>query len=466
MANLVKSIPETVSTLRATFATGRTRDIAWRKAQLEAFERMINDHKDALIESVQKDLRRPKFECHLGEIALLQTEVGLALANLSSWMKPEKLPTPLLQVKGVSQCLMEPQPLGTVLVIGAWNYPCLLLLQPAIGAIAAGNAVVMKPSEVSANTSKLIAELVPKYLDREAIVVIEGAVDETTALLKEKFDHIFYTGNGAVGKIVLRAAAEHLTPVTLELGGKSPCIVDAGTDIEIAARRIINGKFFNAGQTCVAPDYLLVHEKIYGEFVEKLKGYIVQFFGEDPQKSSDLARIVNARHHRRIADLLKNGGANAKIVAGGKLDEADLYIAPTLVTDVDPASKLMQEEIFGPVLPILKITTIDEAISFVNARAKPLALYVFPGSSATKNAVQNRTTSGGFVVNDVIVHVACGELPFGGVGESGMGRYHGKFTFDTFSHQRGVLDKTMFLDLPIRYPPYSDSKLGWVKMML
>jgi aldehyde dehydrogenase (NAD+) len=351
-----------------------------------------------------------------------------------------------------------------VLVISPWNFPIDLSLVPLAGAIAAGNCAILKPSEVSVHTSELLAQLLAEALDQDCVRVVEGAVEETTALLAQRFDHIFYTGNGAVGRIVLRAAAEHLTPVTLELGGKSPVIVDKDCNLEVTARRIIWGKFLNCGQVCIAPDYLLVHEDIHSALSAKLAETIVEFYGEDPQKSPDYSRIINQHHHRRLMRLMNESGAT--IHQGGQADEQDHYIAPTILTDVSPDSSLMQEEIFGPLLPVLSVGDIDEAIAFVNARPKPLALYYFGKNSTNRDAVLRRTSSGGAAVNQVIFQFMGPHLPFGGVGASGMGQYHGRHSIDTFSHKKSVLDRPTFLDPHLAYPPLTPGKLKWLKRLV
>jgi aldehyde dehydrogenase (NAD+) len=354
------------------------------------------------------------------------------------------------------------EPLGVVLVIAPWNYPVQLLLSPLIGAIAAGNCAVLKPSEVTPTVSRLLATLVPRYLDPACVALVEGGVDETTALLRERFDHVFYTGNGAVAKVVMRAAAEHLTPVTLELGGKSPCIVDRNVDLEIAARRIVWGKFLNAGQTCIAPDYVLVHESRESELLDAMKRTLRAFYGDDPKKSPDYGRVVNERHHRRLAVLLKDG----EVVAGGEADEATRFIAPTILRNVAPDAPIMQVEIFGPILPVLRVASIDEAVAFVNARPKPLALYVFTRDAQVEEDVIARTTSGGACVNAPLWHIANPELPFGGVGPSGMGSYHGRDSFETFSHRKSVVTKSTRVDPKMAYPPYSKLKTAILKRLM
>jgi aldehyde dehydrogenase (NAD+) len=326
-------------------------------------------------------------------------------------------------------------PLGVVLIIAPWNYPFQLMMAPLVGAIAAGNCAVLKPSEVAPATSALFAKFIPRYVDPDCFPVVEGAVKETTELLNEQFDHIFYTGNGSVGRIVMAAAAKHLTPVTLELGGKSPVIVDSTADLDITAKRIVWAKFVNAGQTCVAPDYILVEDRVHDALVHRMVACIREFYGDDPQQSPDFARVVNARHHQRLMKLLGAG----EIVAGGKGDEADRYIAPTIIKDVPEDAPVMQDEIFGPILPVLSVPSVDAAMAFINRRPKPLALYLFSSDERTHERVLKRTTSGGVTINHGWLHLGVPDLPFGGVGESGMGAYHGKRSFDVFSHQKAVL---------------------------
>jgi len=355
------------------------------------------------------------------------------------------------------------EPLGVVLIIAPWNYPISLVLKPLIGAISAGNCVVIKPSEVSENCAKWLTSNITKYLDTNCIQVYEGGPQETENLLKQQFDMIFYTGNTHVGKFVMKAAAEHLTPVTLELGGKSPCIVDKDIDLETSARRIVAGKFANVGQTCVAPDYILVHDQVEDKFVDKLQQVIKEFYGDNPQSSRDYSRIINQRHTKRLEKLLQ--GQN--VISGGSVDVQDNYISPTLVKISSDKlnSPIMQDEIFGPILPILTIHNIDEAIEFVNSRPKPLALYIFSKNTGVQKRVLETTSSGGACVNETVFHVACKTLPFGGVGPSGMGSYNGFHSFDTFSHKKSVLDRATWLDPSIRYPPYTDRKIWWFKKL-
>ena len=321
---------------------------------------------------------------------------------------------------------------------------------------------MIKPSEMAPNVSALLAKWLPRYLDPKAIQVMEGGVPETTALLREKWDHIFYTGNGRVGRIVMEAAAKHLTPVTLELGGKSPCIVDESADLDTTAKRIVHGKFVNAGQTCVAPDYVLVHDRVHDALINRMVSAIREFYGDDPQKSPDFARIIDERHHARLTRLLRE----ADVVTGGETDLADRYIAPTILKNVKEDASVMQEEIFGPILPVISVPNIDSAIAFVNRRAKPLALYAFARNKDAQDRILAKTSAGGTTINHVWLHLSVPELPFGGVGESGMGAYHGRHSFETFSHRRSVLKKPTLADLPILFPPYAAWKLRWLKRLL
>jgi aldehyde dehydrogenase (NAD+) len=456
----VDEIAATVERLRRTFDSGATRPLAWRTAQLRGLAQLIEENESALLDALAADLGKPRFEGWIAETGFLVGEIRHTLKNLRRWMKPRRVRAPLAVQPG--RATVEVEPLGVVLIIGPWNYPQQLVLAPLIGALAAGNAAVIKPSEVAPASSALLARLLPKYLDATAIAVVEGAVPETTKLLQQRFDHIFYTGNGTVGRIVMQAAAQHLTPVTLELGGKSPCIVDADVDLDVAARRIVWGKFFNAGQTCIAPDYVLVHESVEERLLQKMGESLRTFYGDDPKQSPDFARIVNERHHARLTKLLDSG----KVAHGGQTDVATRYLAPTVLRDVAPDAPVMADEIFGPILPVLKVKSVDEAIDFVNARPKPLALYVFTRSREQARRVLGRTSSGGACVNDALSHVLPTDLPFGGVGPSGMGAYHGRASFDTFSHTRSVLDRPTMLDPPLRYPPYTQTKHRWAKRFI
>ena len=447
-----------VQRMRSTFESGVTRSAEWRMRELKQLERLISDNEAEITEALHADLGKCHFEAFIGETGFMLGDVKHAIKNVRRWMKPKRVKAPLTVQP--AKAVVHSEPLGVVLIIAPWNYPFQLALSPLVGAISAGNTAIIKPSEVAPATSAVIAKLVPRYLDRDAIAVVEGGVPETTTLLAQRFDHIFYTGNGTVGRIVMVAAAEHLMPNTLDLGGKSPCIVDREVDLDVAARRIVWGKFFNAGQTCVAPDYILVHESMQQRLLDKLDETIKQFYGADPQASSDYARIVNERHHDRLTKLLDSG----EVVSGGKADKKNRYIAPTVLRDVPATAPVMADEIFGPILPVLSVKDIEEAIRFINDRPKPLALYVFTKDKDVAERVLGQTSSGGACVNDCVTHLAPPDLPFGGVGASGMGAYHGKTSFDTFTHKKSVLDKGS-MDPPLRYPPYTDDKLKWVKRL-
>ena len=436
---------------REFFATGKTKSYEFRKTQLEKLEKLIKEHDQIILDALHQDLRKPAIEAFGSEVLGSISEIKYILKHLRTWMKPQKVSTPLNLFPSSSS--IHTEPLGVVLIVAPWNYPFSLTMQPLLGAIAAGNCAILKPSEHTPNTSRVIAQIINNNFDPSFITVIEGGIETNQALLAEKFDHIFFTGGTAIGKIVMAAAAKHLTPVTLELGGKSPCIVDATCDLEITAKRIIWGKFYNCGQTCIAPDYLLVQKSIKPILLEKLISYIKTFFGDNPQQSADLGRIVNERQFDRLVGLLDEG----KILVGGQYDRGDRYIAPTLIDQVSPDAKVMAEEIFGPILPILEYDQIEEAIALVNAQPKPLALYLFSKNEQLQQRIVQEVAYGGGCFNDIILHVGNPELPFGGVGNSGIGSYHGKASFDTFSHRKSILKNSFRFDLKWRYPPYTMS---------
>lgn len=447
--------------LRDVFRSGRTKDVAWRKEQLKAIQAMLQENTKRFEEALAADMGKPGLEAALADIGFPIGEAKLALKNLDKWMKPEKVPTP--STAGPGKSYLKYDPLGVVLIISPWNYPVQLCFNPLVAAVAAGNTAVIKPSELNPQTSALIAELVPQYLDKEAIVVVEGAVEETTALLEQRWDHILYTGNGTVGRIVMAAAAKHLTPVTLELGGKSPCIVLPDADLKQAAHRIGYGKWSNAGQTCTAPDYILVQKDAEAELIDQLKAVISEFYGSDPKASKDFCRIVAERHVDRLAGLLEG---DVEVVAGGQVDRDERYVAPTMLRGVTMDSKVMQSEIFGPILPIIAVDDVDQAIDMINDGDKPLALYVFTKDKAVSDKVLASTSSGGVTVNGTLFHCANPNLPFGGVGESGMGSYHGEWGFKALSHRKGVLEKTTLMDPKIAYPPYSGFKNWFLRKMM
>lgn len=429
---------DVVARLRATFRTGRTRPLEWRTGQLRRLRAMLTERGADLAAALKADLGKSSTEAYRTEIDFTVREIDHTLDHLDSWLRPEPAPVPAY-LGADATAWTRYDPLGVVLVIAPWNYPAQLLLAPVVGALASGNAVVAKPSELAPATSAALAELLPAYLDADAVAVVEGGVPETTALLAERFDHVFYTGNGTVGRIVMRAAAEHLTPVTLELGGKSPVFVDRGTDLDVVADRLARGKFLNAGQTCVAPDYVLTYPETAAALEAALVRAVDALYGAAPAASPEYGRIVNERHFDRLSALLNSG----RVVVGGGSDRTGKYIAPTVLADVDPESPVMQEEIFGPILPILTVSGLDEAIGFINDRDKPLALYVFSESSETRDRIAAETSSGGLGYGLPLAHLTVSDLPFGGVGESGMGNYHGRYSIETFSHRKAVLSKPL-----------------------
>ncbi len=450
-------IKDLIQQQREFFATGQTKTLNFRLEQLQRLKQAITHSETAILEAVKADLRRPDLEAYF-ELAP-RVELNYAIKRLKSWAKPQNVPTSLAQFPASAQII--PEPLGVVLILGPWNYPFQLMLTPLVGAIAAGNCAMLKPSEIAANTSTVITDIIQKTFDPAYVAAVEGDVDTSQALLAEKFDHIFFTGGSTVGQIVMEAAAKHLTPVTLELGGKSPCLVDQDVDIDIAAKRIVWGKFINAGQTCIAPDYLWVHTAIKSELVKALQTQITAFYGEDPQTSPDFSRIISSRHFESLRQLLNSG----KIIMGGQTDAEEKYIAPTLIDQVSWQEPVMQAEIFGPILPILEYSDLGEAIAQINDRPKPLALYFFSRDQQKQQRVLQETSSGGICFNDTVLQFTSKFLPFGGVGSSGIGRYHGKASFDTFSHYRSVLKKTFWLDLPLRYAPYQ-GKFNLMKFIL
>ncbi|MFE1878987.1 aldehyde dehydrogenase family protein [Streptomyces diastatochromogenes] len=429
---------DVVARLRATFRTGRTKPVEWRTGQLRRLRAMLTENGAALAAALHTDLGKSGTEAYRTEIDFTVREIDHTLEHLDEWLRPESAPVPA-HLGGDATAWTQYDPLGVVLVIAPWNYPAQLLLAPMVGALASGNAVVAKPSELAPATSAALAELIPAYLDTDAVAVVEGGIPETTALLAERFDHIFYTGNGAVGRIVMRAAAEHLTPVTLELGGKSPVFVDRGTDLDVVADRLTRGKFLNAGQTCVAPDYVLTDPETAAALETALVRAVEALFGADPQASPEYGRIVNERHFDRLSALLDSG----RVAVGGGSDRTDKYIAPTVLVDVDPKSPVMQEEIFGPILPVVTVPGLDAAIDFINDRDKPLALYVFSESDRTRGRLAAETSSGGLGHGLPLAHLTVSDLPFGGVGVSGMGSYHGRYSIETFSHRKAVLAKPL-----------------------
>ena len=459
--NANETIPQTIQRLRATFNGHATRSYEWRVRQLQQLRAMTIAKQDEIHAALQTDLRKCEFESVLSETGGVISDIDYALKHLQKWMRPRKVTTPIKNLPGSSRVVREP--LGVVLIIAPWNYPFNLIISPLIGALAAGNCAVLKPSEMTPHVSKVVHAGIAEFLDTDAVCVIQGGADVATELLQQRFDHIFYTGGERVGKIVMTAAAQNLTPVTLELGGKSPCLIDHDADLEVAARRIAWGKFLNAGQTCVAPDYLLVHESVEADFLRLLTAEVKHFYGHDPQASPDYPRIISDSHFTRLKGLMDT---DAVTVFGGQSDADDRYIAPTAIRKVALDAAIMEEEIFGPILPVIRVHNIQEGIQFVNQRPKPLALYLFANDNATQAAVVNQTSSGGVCINDVVMHLGVPGLPFGGVGTSGMGSYHGQASFETFSHAKSVLTKWNRFEVKLRYPPYNKTKLKWLRRFL
>jgi aldehyde dehydrogenase (NAD+) len=454
-------VPSVFQRLRASFATGQTRSLPWRRAQLSALARLLEDCEPQICEAIRKDLGRSEIETRLVEIHLLRREIQYAQRRLQEWIRPERVRPPWLLQPSSARIYREP--LGVALILSPWNYPLQRALVPLVGALAAGNCAVVKPSELAPATSSLLAAILPRYLDPACVQVVEGGPSVSAALLAERFDCIFFTGNSRVGRLVMEAAAKHLTPVTLELGGKNPCIVDRSANLRSAARRIVWGKILNAGQVCLAPDYVLVDETMETALLAQMVAAIREFLGPEPRLSPDFARIVNRNHFQRLLRLLDGGG---RIFAGGEAREDELYLAPTLLTQTPANAPVLQEEIFGPLLPVLSVSGVDQAIAFINQREKPLALYLFTEDARIRRQVLHSTSSGALAVNYPCVHAAIPGLPFGGVGSSGMGACHGRAGFEAFSHRKSVFLKSSWPDPNLAYPPLTLLKERIVRMFM
>ena len=443
-------IPKVVARLRQTFSTGKTRSVEWRRAQLHALEKMMTENESAIAAALEKDLDRSPFEAWLADSATTAGEARYAAKNVKKWMRRKYRLLELAQLPG--RGWVEYEPYGTVLIIGAWNYPFYLTLGPAVGAIAAGNTLVLKPSEIAPASAALMAELVPRYLDNDAVAVVEGDGAVSQELIAQGFDRVFFTGGTEVGRKVYEGAAPHLTPVTLELGGKSPVIVAEDADIDVAAKRIAWIKLLNAGQTCVAPDYVLADAKVRDELVAKIGEAITKFRAQEKKNG---LRIVNQRQFDRLTDYVAK--TKGKVALGGKSEASTLRLEPTVVVAPAPDEPLMSNEIFGPILPVISVQSLDEAIRFVNSRPKPLSAYLFTKSRAVRERVIREVPAGGMLVNHLAFQVSTAKLPFGGVGASGMGAYHGRWGFEEFSHRKSVLTKPTRHDVSsFVYPPYTD----------
>ncbi|XP_062129535.1 aldehyde dehydrogenase, dimeric NADP-preferring isoform X2 [Drosophila sulfurigaster albostrigata] len=455
---------DTLQRARLAFASGKTRNVSFRRKQLENLLRCYEEHENEIISALEADLRRPKQESLIVETEFMKNDIKHILFHLNDWVKADRPEKSFVNMLDDVQVYNDP--FGVVLVIGAWNYPLQLLLVPVAAAIAAGNCVVLKPSEIAGNCAKFIAETIPKYLDNDCYPVVCGGPSETAELLKQRFDYIFYTGSTRVGKIIHAAANNYLTPTTLELGGKSPCYIDKSVELRTAVKRILWGKLINCGQTCIAPDYVLCSKEVQDKFVEEAREVLKEWYGESIQSSPDLSRIINQNNFQRLLGLMKSG----RVALGGKYDVSEKFIEPTILVDVKPDDPIMEEEIFGPILPIYTVENAYDAIKFINARENPLVLYIFTTETDVLDLFVNGTQSGGMCVNDTIMHYAVDTIPFGGVGMSGMGSYHGKFGFDTFTHKKSCLGKNLAAIgekmASARYPPYSDRKASLLSFLL
>nr|BFF39832.1 aldehyde dehydrogenase [Tenacibaculum mesophilum] len=453
------NIPELVQSQKNYFATQQTKDISFRKSTLKRLQKELVAREKDIIKALHDDFKKPEYEAVMTETSIVLAELKMAIKNIHSWSKPQRVLPSLLNFPSSAKIYKEPY--GTILIIAPWNYPYQLAFAPLLGAIAAGNTVVLKPSELTPHTSKITKEIIEAVFDKNHVAVVEGGVDVSTELLVQRWDYIFFTGSVPVGKIVAKAAANNLTPVTLELGGKSPCIVDETANIKLTAKRLVWGKFINGGQTCIAPDYLLIHKSVKEQFIQQFKDEIFRTYGKNPQNSPDFPRIVNTRNFDRLALMLEN----EKCVIGGQTDRDDRYIAPTLIDEPNLDSEVMKGEIFGPIFPLISYENEADIEKTTTKYDKPLALYVFTNRNSFAKKMIQRYSFGGGTINDTTVHFANHRLPFGGVGESGIGSYHGKKTFDTFSHHKGVVSRGTWLDVPTRYAPYK-GKLKQLKTLM
>jgi len=445
---------------RLFFNTHKTKDIAFRMAQLKTLKKAILAYEERLYEALWQDLHKSKFEAYGTEIGLVLSEIGEHLRHLKKWARPKRVFTnQMIHFWSTSRIYKEPY--GLTLIIAPWNYPFQLLINPLVGAISAGNCVMLKASEYTPETAEVMGQMIAEFFPPEYITLFGGGRLANQALLAEEWDYIFFTGSPVVGKVVMEAAARNLTPVSLELGGKSPCIVDRDANLKVAASRIVWGKYINAGQTCIAPDYLFVHRSVKNELMELMKKKIAEYFGGDPESSPDYVRIATVAKTERLAQFLRG----AHVVIGGVVRPESRYFAPTIIDAVKPGDPVMQEEIFGPILPVMEFDDLAEVTGYINSHPKPLAFYYFSDNRRKQEEMLMKTTSGGGCINDVLMHIANDRLPFGGVGNSGIGHYHGKYSFEVFSHSRSIMKKANFIDVPVRYAPYGN-KLKLVKMLI
>lgn len=443
---------------KAYYFTNQTRPLSFRKKQLKILKRALLTHEQTFYKALKADLGKSTFESFVSEFGYVIKDIEHTLNHIDKWAEKETVSSSILSFPSSSYILKEP--FGVCLVISPWNYPLQLAIAPVIGAMAAGNTVIIKPSEYAPETAKTISEMCKEFFDDHYLTVVEGEAEITQKLLRSSIDYLFFTGSPKVAKLIMKTASEQLIPHTLELGGKSPCIIDKTAPIRTSAKRLVHGKYFNAGQTCIAPDYLLIDEVIADKFITEIKSVIEEFFGSNPQESEDYGRIIHPDHFNRLSSFIQNG----EVVCGGETDSASKYIAPTVLTNVSLESQIMQEEIFGPILPILTYKSEDEIIPFVRKFEKPLALYHFTRNNKLKEKILQQIAFGGGVINDTLEHLMNPELPFGGVGSSGIGAYHGKYSFDTFSHKKSILQKSSRVDLPLKYPPYK-GKLNIIRKL-
>lgn len=456
----MSNITEIIENQRKYYRTHKTKDVNFRIQKLKELKAEIKDKEQDICKALQKDLGKHPVESYMVEIGMALDDLGYIIKHVKKWAKKEYHFTPLAQFPSISYQI--PESYGVTLVISPWNYPFLLTMQPLVGAISAGNCVVVKPSEFSPNVSNVIKDIISNVFEEGHVTTILGDKDVCTEVLENKFDYIFYTGSTNVGKIVMQYAAKNLTPVTLELGGKSPCIVEKDSSIELAAKRIIFGKLLNCGQTCVAPDYILIQKDVKNKFIDYCKKYIEKFLGDNWKDNQEYPRMVNEKHFNRILGLISED----ELIYGGEADEKIMKIQPTLLDIKDMNSRVMQEEIFGPILPIIEYENLDEAINYINSKEKPLALYLFTNNKSTQKRVLKEVPFGGGCINDTIIHLACSKLGFGGVGNSGIGEYHGKYSFKTFSHYKSILKKSVLFDLPMRYHPYKKINDKLIRMFM
>lgn len=453
-------IKSLVEKQRKFFNTGKTLDVKFRIEALNKLEKAMKKYEREILDALKSDLNKSETEAFMCEHGLSLSELNFVKRNIRKWNRRKIKPTPLVHFASKSFTVREPY--GVALIMSPWNYPILLTIDPLISAISAGNCCIVKPSAYSPATTAIIAKIIKETFDEEYIAVVEGGRSENTSLLDQKFDYIFFTGSVLVGKTVMAKASASVTPITLELGGKSPCIIDSTTNLKLAAKRLVFGKYLNVGQTCVAPDYVLIEESIKDKFIEHVKYYITEMFGNDPIANDSYGKMINEKHYKRVLELIDQ----SKVVVGGYGDDKSLKIAPTVMDNVSPDDPVMQEEIFGPVMPVLTVKDMNEAFEFVNSRPSPLALYLFTSNKETENKFLNACKFGGGCVNDTIVHLATSQLAFGGIGDSGIGSYHGKKGFETFSHEKSILKKYTWLDLPMRYQPYQKLYYKIIRLVL